>query len=79
MGKDDSFLNFGIGGRSLMVCRVIFGMRCRAVMGGELLLRGAGVGGVIIVLILGCIPDPFIRKVVETFLERIRSFSEFST
>lgn len=48
-------------------------------MGGELLVRGAGVGGVIIVLIFDCIPAPFIRTVVDTFLERIRSLSAFST
>lgn len=68
MGKLESFLNFGMGGRSLICCRVILGVRCFDCIGGLLtIFTGAGVGGVTIVLILVCIPLPFIRKVVDTF------------
>lgn len=52
-----------------MVCRVILGVRCFVGCVGLLLLgmMKDGVGGVIIVLIFGCIPLPLIRSVVDTF------------
>lgn len=69
MGKLDRRLNLGMGGRSLMVWRVIFGERCLDCCGGLLAeSKEAGVGGVMIVLIFVCIPLPFMRKVVDTFL-----------